>query len=281
MQDAGLKRSDLVPRRGAATRPGLPPATEGAAAALESRDVLGLHATLCDDGTPQDLVEVILRQIWRILVEEPKMQDRIMGVSDEGGQINDSMVRGLVTAIDKHCHPGSPSSADWSPSVAYTGAGVLCKLLSVQDIDRRMQNRDALVNAGCIPVLLTILLEHGCKTKVETFALSTRTAETSLRCLHIICVNSDGNTAYLLSQNTLHVVSRVTEAHNKHPGIARWAQRLKDILYKLKNDPAFELEAEAQRLAIIAAQPDATTADRVNAAKAQARVQMIRMSRAT
>ena len=47
----------------------------------------------------------------------------------------------------------------------------------------------------------------------------------------------------------------------------------------LKHDPAFELESEMQRLAINAEQPGATIADRVAAAKAAARVQVVRMDR--
>ena len=96
--------------------------------------------------------------------------------------------------------------------------------------------------------------------------------------MYKLIAKSPGNTGYALTVGALESIEGCLQTHGRmSPRVRKAAQGALSILHAMKNDPAYKLEAEAQRLKIIAEQPGATTADRVNAAKAAAKVQVVRM----
>jgi hypothetical protein len=145
---------------------------------------------------------------------------------------------------------------------------------------RRIVYRDAFFNCRCVEVLVCVMQEQGCCNYVlcNKKHISCKVAEYGISCLHSLVVGSPGNTGYALTLGALETVEKCFNVHGRvSPRLRKAAASTLLILRTMKNDPAYKLEAEAQRLKIIAEQPGATTKDRVAAAKAAAKVQVVRM----
>ena len=147
---------------------------------------------------------------------------------------------------------------------------------------RRLTYRDAWFTCRAAEVVVRLLERQGACDwfRCQKKAISNKVAEFGVQCLFDLIVGSDGNTGYALSVGALEAVEKCLEVHGRtSPRLRKNSKIILDIMWRMKNDPAYNLEVEAQRLKIIAEQPGATTEDRVAAAKAAARVQVVRMDR--
>ena len=148
---------------------------------------------------------------------------------------------------------------------------------------RRIAYRDAWVHAHALEVVISVLGKQGKASypNIQKQFISGKVALLGTTCMYFMVWGSDGNTAYCVQNGGIEIVEECQRVHApKRPRLRRMTGRCLEVLRNLKEDVAFELESEAQRLAIIASQPGATTAQRVAAAKAAARVQVVRMDRA-
>jgi hypothetical protein len=147
---------------------------------------------------------------------------------------------------------------------------------------RRLTYRDAWFTCRAAEVVVRLLERQGACNwfRCQKKAISNKVAEHGVQCLFSLIVGSAGNTGYALSVGALEAVDKCLAVHGRTSARLRKHSKITlEIMWKMKNDPAYNLEVEAQRLKIIAEQPGATTEDRVAAAKAEARVQVVKMDR--
>ena len=240
----------------------------------------------------QAICEAGLRRIVELCTFNAQNQMRWMGERNEDLNFDHDRMRRVLRALDFHATCTDPrgsigaSSHNRGVEVACSGMQFLETMLkpvgAVGGDARRIAYRDAWVHAHALEVVISVLQKQGRADypNIQKQFISGKVALLGTACMYFMVYGSDGNTAYCVQNGGIEVVEACQRVHApKPPRLRRMTDRCLEVLRTLKEDVAFELESEAQELAIIASQPGATTAQRVAAAKAAARVQVVRMDR--
>jgi hypothetical protein len=241
----------------------------------------------------QAVAEAGLRRLVQLLAYNSTEVMRFMGERNEDIAVEMERVRRLLAMIASQAQctdigARGASTQNRGSEVAALGLQLVESLLKPTSKDkskterRRNTYRDAFVNAHGIEFIITVLgIQGACQyRKIRKQAISARVAMHGANCMFFLIHGSPGNTAHAVQSGAVEALQRSVEVHGRvYPRTKKMVARVLDVLLTLKEDPAFELESEMQRLAIIAEQPGATIADRVAAAKAAARVQVVRMDR--
>jgi len=241
----------------------------------------------------QAVCESGFRRLVELCNKRSVNQMRWIGEHNENMKVNHDQLRRVLSAmgvqsictdVGNDCQGGSNQNRGCE--VALTGLQfLLCMLLPTGNggSDRQLIYRDAWFTCRAAEVVTKLLHMQGACSwlSCQKKAISCKVAEYGIQCMYILIQNSDGNCGYALSIGALEAIMKSNECHRRmSPRVRKAADSTLKIILSMKNDPAYLLEAEAQKLKIIAEQPGATTEDRVAAAKAAARVQVVRMDRA-
>ena len=289
-------------------RPGMPPATRLFAELADEEDSITVlekclactedadarsDGVLISDLHRQAVAEAGLRRLVQLLTYNSTEVMRFMGEHNEDMNVDMTRVRRLLAVIKSQsvCNDVGSRGASMhnrGSEVAALGLQLVECLLKPTSKEksmteeRRIKYRDSFVHAKAIDLVNHLLHRQGAchYPNIKKQAISARVAMHGANCMFFLIYKSPGNTAYAVSAGSIQMLQKAAELHGRvHPRVKKMAERVLALLVSTKEDPAYELESEMQRLAIIAEQPGATIADRVAAAKAAAKVQIIRMDR--
>jgi hypothetical protein len=224
------------------------------------RDVIEIMRTRMNNF---HIIEAGLRKIIELIFHNEKEKKYIMGEEFDGKPtVSGDFYRVIVECIYKNMKHAA---------VCSYGFHCFKHLCNSPNDERRQLYRDGLVNCGCSQVIVDGIKMHLDDPDVCLFGVLT---------LRLFAFQSESVTSEIKHFGGIEACELMrAEYFRKRPKIHKEAGYLLATLQSLSDNSLYMLEVECQRLRRQAAQPNATVADKVAAAKAQAAIQLSKMSR--
>jgi hypothetical protein len=225
------------------------------------------------------------------------IQHQCICYDDNGGMLfnNQPSEKGIINAEDVLQNGESMtqnrtgkggSSQNRGCEVACMGMQFLMFILqptgtdSASQKERALLYRDTFFNCRATEVVTFVLKEQGaCNWRLcQKKNISAKVAYYGISVIHALIENNSENVGYALSVGALEAVDACVSVHGRtNPRVRKIGKITLDLLHAKKSDPLYNLEAEAQRLKIIAEEPGSTIEERVAAARVAAKLQVAKM----
>jgi hypothetical protein len=223
------------------------------------RDVVDIMRTRMDNF---HVIQTGLRKILELIFNCEKHKKYMMGEEFDGKpKVSGDCYKVVIESIFKNLK---------YPAIASCGFHIFKHLANSKEEPRRLLYRDALVNCGCTQLIVEGLNVHLLEADV---------------CLHgtyALVVLGHGAESILSEMRHFQATPILEKIKAEYlisrPKTTRLASQMLAMLASLKNNSLYQLQVEAQRLRRAAASPNASIQDKVAAAKAQAAIQLAKMT---